>query len=186
MEDCQIVALYWQRNADAITETNAKYGKYCYAIAYNILANSQDAEECVNDTWLGAWNAMPEHRPERLAAFVGKITRSLACNRRKAKHTQKRGGGELPLVLDELAACLPGAASAEQAAEDAELAQAINRFLRTLPAQDCDIFLRRYWYAEPLAVIARGYGLKLNTIKSSLFRSRGRLKRFLEQEGICI
>lgn len=99
MEDCQIVDLYWQRDNRAITETSARYGKYCFAIAFNILSDIQDAEECVNDTWMGAWNAMPVHRPERLAPFLGKITRSVAFNRSRAKYAGKRGRGEFSLAL---------------------------------------------------------------------------------------
>ncbi|MDO4316089.1 MAG: sigma-70 family RNA polymerase sigma factor [Oscillospiraceae bacterium] len=186
MEDSRIVELYWQRSADAITETHAKYGSYCYAIARNILGSAQDAEECVNDTWLGAWNAMPVHRPERLGPFVGKITRSLACNRRSAARAEKRGGGELPLVLEELGDCVPAAPSAAQAAEDRELERALNRFLRTLPERSCNIFLRRYWFAEPLADIAARYGLNQNTVKTNLFRSREKLRRYLEKEGIVL
>lgn len=123
MEDSRIVDLYWRRSGDAVTETSAKYGNYCYAIAHNLLANAQDAEECVNDTWLGAWNAMPVHRPERLGPFLGKITRSLACNRYNAAQAEKRGGGELPLVLEELGDCVPASPSAAQAAEGRELAE---------------------------------------------------------------
>lgn len=123
MEDSRIVDLYWRRSGDAVTETSAKYGNYCYAIAHNLLANAQDAEECVNDTWLGAWNAMPVHRPERLGPFLGKITRSLACNRYNAAQAEKRGGGELPLVLEELGDCVPASPSAAQAAEDRQLAE---------------------------------------------------------------
>lgn len=123
MEDSRIVDLYWRRSGDAVTETSAKYGNYCYAIAHNLLANAQDVEECVNDTWLGAWNAMPVHRPERLGPFLGKITRSLACNRYNAAQAEKRGGGELPLVLEELGDCVPASPSAAQAAEDRQLAE---------------------------------------------------------------
>lgn len=186
MEDSRIVELYWQRSADAITETHAKYGSYCYAIARNILSSAQDAEECVNDTWLGAWNAMPTHRPERLGPFVGKITRSLACNRYNALRAEKRGGGELPLVLEELGDCVPAAPSAAQAAEDRELERALDRFLHTLPERACNIFLRRYWFAEPVADIAARYGLNRNTVKTSLFRSREKLRKYLEKEGIVL
>lgn len=183
MEDSRIVELYWRRSADAVAETSRKYGGYCYAIAYNLLASAQDAEECVNDTWLGAWNSMPENRPDRLAPYLGKIARSLAFNRFRAARAEKRGGGELPLVLEELGKCIPSSPSAAQAVEDAELEREINRFLRTLPPRDCDIFLRRYWYAEPLAEIAARYGLKLNTVKTSLYRSREKLRSHLEKEG---
>ena len=186
MEDCRIVELYWQRDHSAIAETSAKYGAYCTAIAKNILPDDRDAEECVNDTWLGAWNAMPAQRPTLLGAFLGKITRNLAFSVYRAGRAEKRGGGTLPLVLEELTDCLPAAPSAAQAVEDAELAQTINRFLRMLPERDCNIFLRRYWYAEPLAEIAVRYGLKLNTVKTSLYRTRQRLKEYLEKEGIVL
>ncbi|WP_298032067.1 RNA polymerase sigma factor [uncultured Dysosmobacter sp.] len=186
MEDSRIVDLYWQRSGDAITETHAKYGNYCYAIAHNILANGQDAEECVNDTWLGAWNAMPIHRPEKLKLFLGKIARRTALGRFQAARAEKRGGGELPLVLEELGDCVPSVPSAAQAAEDRELERALNRFLHTLPEQACDLFLRRYWFAEPLADIAARYRLNPNTVKTSLFRSREKLRRYLEKEGITL
>lgn len=181
MEDQRIIDLFFRRKDDAIDQTNQKYGKYCYTIAWNILSNRQDAEECVNDTWLGAWNAIPPHRPAHLRPFLGKITRSCAFNRRKAQQTQKRGGGELPLILEELECCLPSVPSAAEDLEEAELENSINAFLHTLPEQECSIFLRRYWFAEPLSEIARRYGLNLNTVKSSLHRSRGKLKRHLEQ-----
>lgn len=186
MEDSRIVDLYWQRSGDAIAETEAKYGKYCHAIAFRILADEGEAEECVNDTWLGAWNAMPVHRPEKLKFFLGKIARSLACNRYRAGRTAKRGGGEMPMVLEELGSCVPTAPSAAQAAEDRELEDMINRFLYTLPRRDCHIFLRRYWYAEPLKVVAERYGMRLNTVKSSLYRSREKLRKALEKEGIAL
>ena len=125
-------------------------------------------------------------RPERLAPFLGKITRSLACSRYQALHAQKRGGGELPLVLEELGDCVPAAPSAAQAAEDRELERAVDRFLHTLPEQACNLFLRRYWFAEPLADIAARYHLKPNTVKTSLFRSREKLRRYLEKEGIVL
>ena len=183
MEDCRIVDLYWQRSTDAIAESERKYGKYCHAIALRILANPQDAEESVNDTWRGAWNAMPVHRPQHLSAILGKITRRLALNRYQADRAGKRGGGELPLLLEELESCLPHAPSAAQAAEDAELERAVDRFLHTLPERECNLFLRRYWYAEPLSEIAARYGLRLNTVKTSLFRSRNKLRAHLEREG---
>ncbi len=186
MEDCQIVDLFWRRSEDAVAALSGKYAAYCYAVAWNILSNAEDAEECVNDTWLGAWNAMPPHRPSRLGAFVDKITRNLAFNRHRARYANKRGGGQLPLVLDELEQCVPVSPSAAQAVEDAELERLVDRFLRTLPQRDCNIFLRRYWYADALEAIANRYGLKVNTVKTSLFRSRGKLKRYLETEGIFL
>lgn len=183
MDDSRIVELYWRRSGDAITETSRKYGRYCYAIAYNLLSSPRDAEECVNDTWLNAWNAMPEDRPRLLAPYLGKITRNLALTRWRAGHAEKRGGGELPLVLEELGECAsPG--DALQAVEAAELAEAVNRFLRTLPERECGVFLRRYWFAEPMAEVARRYGMREATVRTSLFRSREKLRRHLEKEGL--
>lgn len=184
LEDHQIVDLYWQRSPDAIAESSMKYGGYCCTIAYRILGDRQDAEECVNDTWIGAWNSMPVHRPAHLAAFLGKITRRAACNRLSANRAEKRGGGELPLILEELADCVSPSPSAAQAVEDAELERIVNQFLHTLPQRDCNCFLRRYWFAEPLAEIASRYGLRVGTVKTSLFRSREKLRRYLEKEGI--
>lgn len=186
MEDHRIVELYWRRDPEAIAQTGAKYGGYCRAIARRLLGDDRDAEECVNDTWLGAWNAMPVHRPEKLAPFLGKITRRAALTRCQAERAEKRGGGELPLVLEELGSCVPTAPSAAQAVEDRELEHMLDRFLHTLPPRSCDVFLRRYWYAEPLSDIAGRYGMGVGAVKSSLFRSREKLRNYLEQEGIVL
>lgn len=183
MEDYAIVELYWSRNPEAIRRTGEKYGGYCRAIARNILSDSRDAEECVNDTWLNAWNAMPENRPSLLAPFLGKITRNLAFTRWRASRAQKRGGGELPLVLDELTECVSSAGTL-QAVEAAELEAAVNRFLHTLPERDCNIFLRRCWFTEPMADIAKRYGMPENTVRTSLFRSREKLRLYLEKEEL--
>lgn len=182
MEDHDIVELYWQRNPESIRQTSVKYGKYCMAIARNLLADDRDAEECVNDTWLGAWNAMPKNRPGLLAPFLGRITRNLAFNRYKSCHAEKRGGGELPLVLSELAECTAG--DVLQNLEAAELEAAVNRFLRTLPERECSIFLRRYWFTESLRDIAARYGMRENSVKTNLFRSRRKLRCYLEKEKL--
>lgn len=186
MEDHEIITLYWQRNEGAIAATASKYSGYCGRVAQGILASPEDVEECLSDTWMAAWNAMPPHRPDRLSLFLGKITRSLAFDRFRAGRAEKRGGGELPLALEELADCVPTVPGAEQAVEDRELEQMINRFLHTLAERECNIFLRRYWYAEPLPDIARRYSLRLNTVKTSLYRSRMKLKRYLEKEGVSL
>lgn len=184
MNDLQIVDLYWQRNSDAIGYTEQKYGNYCLSISRNILSNFLDAEECVNDTWVGAWNSMPDNRPGNLRVFLGTITRRLACSRLRMECAQKRGNGQIPLVLDELDACLPTAPSVAQVVEAKQLEKAINDFLHTLPEQDCNIFLRRYWYAESIDQIARRYDLLPNTVKSSLYRSRRKLRAHLEKEEL--
>lgn len=183
MEDSTIIDLYWSRNPEAISQTCKKYGNYCRTVAQNILADRRDMEECVNDTWLRAWNAMPEDRPSQLAQYLGKITRNLALGRWRASRTEKRGGGELPMVLDELTDCV-SSTDTLQTVEAAELEEAINRFLRTLPERDCNLFLRRYWFAEPTAETARRYGMRENTVRTILFRSRKRLQCYLEKEDL--
>ena len=186
MEDREIVELYWRRSEEAIQASQRKYGGYCTAIARNILLNFQDAEECLNDTWIGAWNAIPPHRPVRLRLFLGKITRVLACDALRARNARKRGAGQVPAALEELSECVSAAGNLEEAVEARELEELVNRFLHTLPERDCNLFLRRYWYAEPLEAAAERYGLKVNTVKTSLFRTRKKLKAYLEKEGVVL
>lgn len=183
MEDRQIIELYWQKNADAIAETARKYGAYCFAIADNILHNTEDSEECVNDTWLHAWNAMPPQRPAALRIFLARITRNLSFDRFHARNAEKRGGGELPLVFEELAECLPGGTDAETACEGKALEQCVRRFVRALPERDGNVFVRRYFFTEPAAVIAKRYGLSENHVLVILSRTRKKLKRELMKEG---
>ena len=182
MEDDQIIELYWQKNADAISETASKYGSYCFAIAENILHNAEDSEECVNDTWLRAWNAIPPQRPGVLRMFLAKITRNLAFNRFHARNAEKRGGGETALVLDELGECL-GGADAEAAYEAKELRRSIRHFVRSLPEREGNVLVRRYFFAEPIADIAKRYGLSENNVTVILSRTRKKLKAHLLKEG---
>ncbi|MCH5337769.1 MAG: sigma-70 family RNA polymerase sigma factor [Acetatifactor sp.] len=186
MQDTQIIDLYWARNEQAITESQRSYGSYCHSIAFHILYDRDDADECVNDTWLRAWNAIPPQRPSKLAVFLGTITRNLSLDRWKGKHAMKRGNGEMMLALDELAECVPDRHSTEDAVEAAELERLLNEFLHTLPERECNVFLRRYWYMEEYSEIADRYGMKLNTVKTVLFRTRTRLKDYLEKEGIVL
>lgn len=186
MEDSKIIDLYWARKEQALSETDAKYGNYCRTIAHNILHNLEDTEECVSDTWLHAWNAMPPQRPGVLSAFLGRITRNLSFDRCKYQQAEKRGGGALPLALDELGECVPAGERVEQTLEERELAAAIDRFLRTLPEKECNIFLRRYWYVDSVSDIAVRYGMKENTVKSVLFRTREKLRAFLGKEGVAV
>jgi len=183
LEDSQIIELYWQKNGDAISETANKYGAYCFAIANNILHNAEDSEECVNDTWLHAWNAMPPQRPNVLRMFLAKITRNLSFNRFNARSVEKRGGGEIPLVLDELSECLASEANVEVAYEASELEQCIRRFVRLLPKRDRNVFVRRYFFTEPVASIEARYGLTANNIMVILSRTRKKLKHELMREG---
>ena len=183
MEDSQIVELYWQKNENAISETAKKYGAYCFTIAENILHSTEDSEECVNDTWLHAWNAIPPQRPDVLRMFLAKITRNLSLDRFSARNAEKRGGGEIALVLDELGECLGGGEDTEAAYEAKELRQCIRRFVRTLPERDGNVLVRRYFFAEPVADIAKRYGLSENNVMVILSRTRKKLKAHLLKEG---
>lgn len=183
MEDSRIIDLYWQRDSDAILESSRKYGAYCFAVADNILHSTEDSEECVNDTWLRAWDAMPPQRPNKLRMFLAKITRNLAFDRFRAKRAEKRSGGEVPLILEELTECLTSGTDVEVMYEGKELGQCIRRFVRRLPERDGNVFARRYFYTEPVAVIARRYGLTENHVMVILSRTRKKLKRELREEG---
>lgn len=184
MEDSAIVELYWARDEQALAETARKFGAYCRRIAMNILADRGDAEECENDTWLAAWNSMPQNRPARLAPYLGRIIRNLALDRYSAATAQKRGGGQAPLVLEELAECLPGAANVEHAFDARETARYINDFLRAQPQQARQIFLRRYWYCEGMAEIAGRFGMREAAVRVSLHRTRQKLAAYLRGQGI--
>jgi RNA polymerase sigma-70 factor (ECF subfamily) len=186
MEDRQIIALYNERSEAALSETAKKYGRYCRTVAYNILFNEEDSEECVNDTWLRAWEAIPPQCPERLSAFLGKITRNLALNRYKHNTREKRGGGQTMLVLEELAECVPGADSTEQVVEEALLVEVLNGFLAELSAEKRKLFLRRYWYLSSVKDIAADFGLSESNVKMTLLRLRSKLKQTLEKEGIIL
>lgn len=185
MEDAAIVDLYWQRSDQAISETDHKYGRYCHTIAYNICANNEDAEECVNDTWFSAWNLMPDKRPSILSTFLGYITRNFALNRYKAQHSQKRGGGEMPLALDEMSECIPDIISIEQHYEEKELESAIDTFVSTLSETDRRMFIARYWFLASVAEIAEKMNCSLSKTKSSLYRTRNKLRAYLQEEGLC-
>ncbi len=183
MDDLQIVELYWQRNEKAITETDSKYGAYCFVIAHNILHNKEDSDECVNDTWLNAWNAMPPQRPGKLRMFLAKITRNLSFNRYNASRTEKRGGGEIPLVLEELAECLASETDVENDLVTKELGESIRLFVKALPERDASIFLRRYFFTEPVREIAKRYEMTDNSVMVILHRIRKKLKAYLIKEG---
>lgn len=183
MEDNDIIRLYWDRNDQAIRETSEKYGNYCKAIARNILNNEEDAKECVNDTYLNAWNAMPEHWPEQLSTFLGRITRNLSFNKYKHDHAEKRGGGEIPLALDELADCVSGTDGVEQVIDRGELVKTINLFLRSLSEEKRNIFTRRYWYVDPVSEIAKDYKMLPGSVSKTLERTRKQLKAYLKERG---
>ena len=184
MEDQQIVALFWQRDENAVAETAQKYGRYCTAIARAVLHSSEDAEECVNDTYCAAWNAIPPNRPELLSAFLGKITRRIALKKLRDHTAAKRGGGEATLILDELEACIPSGETPEEKLETAELTERINVFLAALPQTERRVFLRRYWYFDPVHAIAERSGYTESKVKMMLKRTRDKLMVQLQKEGL--
>ncbi|HJD23544.1 MAG TPA: sigma-70 family RNA polymerase sigma factor [Firmicutes bacterium] len=186
MDDRQIVELYWERSENAIAESQKKYAGYCRAIAYAILDSREDAEECVNTSLLRAWEAIPPARPAQLSTYLGRITRNLALNRRRQAGTQRRGGGQVPLALNELEDCLPDRRGTEAMAEQRVLAEALNGFLAGLPLKKRRLFVRRYWYLQPLAKLAEAEGIPESRLKSQLFRLRKQLKAYLEEEGISV
>lgn len=186
MEDSAIIDLYWSRDEQAVAETARKYGSYCRAIAQNILKNRDDSDECVNDTYMRAWNAIPPQRPVILSVFLGTITRNLALNRYREYRAGKRGGGQMPLALEELEYCLAQRDTAESYMEATELGRIIDSFLRQLPEGERMIFLRRYWYVDSLRDIARRYHISEGTVKSKLFRTRQKLIKHLEKEGVTV
>ena len=183
MEDNQIIELYWQRDEGAISESSRKYGSYCQSIAFNILQNNEDSEECVNDTWLKAWDSMPPHKPDCLRLFLAKITRNLSFNRYNANKAKKRGGGEMTLVLDELAECISNETDPEEAIINKELNEYIIRFVHTLPERERNIFVRRYFFVDTVKSISKRYGLSENYVSVTLNRTRKMLKKKLKKEG---
>ena len=186
MDDQRIIQLFWERSQDALEEVQRKYGQYCWSIANNVLSDASDSEECVNDCLLKAWNSIPPARPDSLRAFLGKITRNLALDRLDYKNAEKRGGGQVPMALEELSECTGGGEEPEKALEASETAKAINRFLEGLDPVKRKVFVRRYWYLDPVADIAEMYGLKTASVKTMLFRLRGELAAHLKKEGIKI
>lgn len=183
MEDEAIIKLYFARNERAVQETDKKYGRYCFTLADAILHNRQDSEETVSDTYLKTWNAIPPKKPEVLKLFLAKITRNLAFTRWRAYSAQKRGSGELNLVLEELDGCIAAPGQVEDHLNGTELAKTIRAFLDTLPEKEQNIFLRRYFFVEESDVIARRYGLKRATVLRTLSRTREKLKAYLIKEG---
>ena len=186
MDDSKIIELYMDRSEQAISETSKKYGRYCHYIAYNILHNDEDSEECVNDPYLRTWNAIPPKRPNRLQTFLGRITRNLSLNKWEKLSAEKRGAGQISLVLDELTECIPADEDTERTVENMIIRDVLDRFLDELSAETRKIFVRRYWYMSPVKEIADEYGLSESKVTVTLFRTREKLKIALEKEGISL
>ena len=185
MEDSAIIDLFFERSEQAIDELDKKYGGAVRKTATNILHDRQDAEECANDTYLGVWNSIPPQRPNPLAAYVCRIARNLAISRLRSRTAEKRGGG-LDLVLDELEEYLPSPQNVERELEAKELAERVNRFLAALPYDDRYLFVRRYFFADPVKDIAAAAAQKESRVSLRLFRLRDRLKNTLEKEGLLV
>lgn len=183
MEDKQIIDLYWNRSEEAISETDTKYGPYCYKIAYNILSNKEDSEESVYDTYMDAWNAMPPHRPTLLASFLGKITRRISIDRWRGRTAAKRGGNEIDLALDELEWCVSDTRSLEDEIDRKELIRTVNHFLGSLTTTERRVFLRRYWAMESIEDIAATYNFSQSKVATMLHRTRKKLRSILVKEG---
>lgn len=186
MNDEKIVDLYWERTETAIDETAKIYGNYLFTIANNILRNTEDAKECVNDTYLKAWNNIPPVRPAIFQAFLGKITRNLSLNKYKEQRVKKRGGGEADLIYSELEDCISSKNSVEGEYEKGLVTKAINSFLISLRTENRVVFVRRYWYADSVRVIADRLQMSESKVKSMLFRTRKALKTYLENEGVIL
>ena len=183
MEDKVIVEALWAREEAGLRAAGEKYGALCLALARRLLGNAEDGEECWSDALLRLWNAVPPERPLHLRAYLLKLTRGVAIDRLRARTAEKRGGGELPMLLEELGDCVPGGPGAEDELLGRELGAAVSRFLETLPKRDRALFLRRYFHGEAVGDLARAYGMKENGVSVCLRRARLKLRAYLEKEG---
>ena len=184
MDDRELLLALNRRDETALRELRETYGGYCEKIARNILGQNEDAEECVNDAFLRLWNSVPTAAPQNLKLYLARTVRNAALDVYKRQRAQKRGGGEASAVLEELAEALPAPDDGpEEAYLGEELRKSVNAFLHTLSARDCDLFLRRYFYAEDAAQLARSFGLKEANVRLILSRTRKKLKEHLKTEG---
>lgn len=182
MEDIEIIDLYWNRNEDAIRETDVKYGKYLRTVAMNILNDQEDAGEAVNDTYLKTWNAIPPQRPNAFLAWLSRITRSLSIDRLRFLSRKRRSASQYDLSLDEMGECI-GENSVDREYDAELLRDALNRFLRSYPEKSRNLFLCRYFYFDSLTEAAKHCGFSESAAKTQLFRMRQALRTYLEQEG---
>lgn len=185
MDDKNIVDLFLQRDEIAIKETQTKYGSYCYRIAYNILSLAEDAEECVNDTWVSVWSKIPPIIPQSLKAFLGKLVRDISLSRYRANHAQKRYGG-MEIMLDELEECIPADFDVEQRIENKELGELVSEWLRTLSRDDMTLFVRRYYYGDQVKSLAKAKGCTENQLAQKMLKLRKMLKLYLTNKGALL
>ena len=186
MEDEKIIALYWERDESAITETRGKYGRYLMKIAWNVLHSREDSEESLNDTCLRAWNSMPPHRPPVLSAYLGKITREVSIDMYRRSHAQKRVPSEYAVSLSELEECVSGGRTPEEETDLRELGEAVSGFLRMLSPAARNLFVMRYFYSDSLKDAAAYCGMTESGAKSLLHRTRLKLADYLREEGYVI
>lgn len=183
MNDNDIVELFFSRDEKAISVASEKYGKYCAAVAMNILRNREDSEECVNDALLKAWESIPPERPRNLGGFLAKLTKNISINRYNIENAQKRGGGEVPLIFDELSECIPDKSDVERSFEQSELIAAVKDFLKTLTEGKRNLFLLRYWYCMSVSEAAIRVGISDNNAAVTLQRTRQKLLKYLQKRG---
>lgn len=186
MQDDRIVALYWERNEDAIYQTQKKYGSYLAKVAYNIVVDYEDCQECVNDTYLAAWNSMPTNRPRILSTYLGKITRQITIDLFRKKNRLKRYASQYAISLEELGDTFADGTTPEQELDGKLLAEAINAFLRTLPENVRNAFIGRYYFFDSLKEVAAYCGISESKVKGILYRTRQDLKTYLAKEGFSL
>ena len=184
MEDCKIVDLYWASSESAIEQTERKYGRMLTSISVSLVPSAEDAEECVSDTYIAAWNSMPDERPIYLGAFLSKIVRRISIDKFRAIRSKKRGGADI--LIDELTECIPSSEDVQTQYDNKMPAEALNRFLLSLEDEKRHIFIRRYFYSDQLDEIARRMNISEGKVKTVLFRVRNALRNYLEEEGISL
>lgn len=184
LTDEKIIELFFERNDRAVNEIQMKYGKLCFTVAMNILGDREDAEECVNDTYLGAWNSIPPNRPNALSAYLIKITRNLSLKKLRFERTEKRGGGEGNFSFDELSECIPDGSDVSKSIEASELSKHISDFLRKIPETDRRIFVLRYFYCDSIEEISKRFGFGESKVKMKLSRTRKKLSAYLTERGL--
>lgn len=186
MNDKKIIELYNSRDENAIKHTDKKYGSFLKKISYNIVFDTEDAKECVNDTYFKAWNSIPPQKPNVLSVFLARITRFVSVDLLRKKTAERRGGGEYELSLSELSEIVSGAHETEDSAIQKELVRSIDRFLQNLPEKACDMFVMRYFYGDGVRDIANYCACSESNVKTTLHRTRQSLKNYLEKEGYTL
>ena len=184
MDDASIVQLFFERSEQALEAVSKKYGRFCHSIAHNILNNTEDTEECVNDAYLSLWNSIPPKKPDVIAPFLGRITRNLALNLYKKNHAAKRGGGDFPLVLDELSEVIEGSETADGELLKRELLDVVNTFLSSLTPEKRKIFVCRFWYVDSIKDNANRMNMTENSVSVTLNRLKKQLRTLLLEGGL--